>query len=187
MNGAETAIIESKQLYKGKIVQLRLDTVSLPDGRTKVRETIVHPGAIAIVPMVNEKVLLVEQYRAAVGHRTLEIPAGTLEEGETPDECARRELIEETGFQASRWDKLTVYYPSPGYSSEMIQIFKAEGLEKVPRVKVELPVYCMELKDVLAQIITGEIRDGKTIIGVLLSLALSNFKFTAESAEFVMK
>lgn len=168
MNGDETAIIESKQLYKGKIVQLRLDTVSLPDGRTKVRETLVHPGAVAIVPVMNEKILLVEQYRAAVGRRTLEIPAGTLEEGESPEECARRELIEETGFQASKWDKLTTYYPSPGYSSEIIQIFKAEGLEKVPDVRAELPVYSMELKDVQVRITTGEIKDGKTIIGVLL-------------------
>jgi len=168
MNGDEISTIESKLLYRGRIVQLRLDTLSLPDGRRKIRETLVHPGAIAIVPIINEKVLLVEQYRTAAGCRTLEIPAGTIEEGESPDECARRELIEETGFQASQWDKLTAYYPSPGYSTEIIQIFKAEGLEKVPDVKAELPVYCMNLKDVEAQIITGEIKDGKTIIGVLL-------------------
>lgn len=163
----EELTIESKQLYKGKVVQLRLDTVSLPDGRTKTREILVHPGAAAIVPLMNEKLLLVEQYRAAVGRKTLEIPAGTLEEGESPEECAKRELIEETGFQASKWDTLTAYYPSPGYSSEIIHIFKASGLKSVSDAEAELPIQYMELKEVQAKIKTGEIMDSKTIIGVL--------------------
>lgn len=166
MNEWET--IESKQLYKGKVVQLRADTVSLPNGRTKLREILVHPGAAAIVPLVNEKLLVVEQYRAAVGRKTLEIPAGTLEEGESPEECAKRELIEETGFSASKWDKLTAYYPSPGYSSEIIHIFKASGLEKVSNAEAELPIQYVELKEVQAKIKTGEIMDSKTVIGVLM-------------------
>ncbi|MBK5190314.1 MAG: NUDIX hydrolase [Methanosarcinales archaeon] len=165
----EELTIESKQLYKGKVVQLRLDTVSLSDGKTKMREVLVHPGAAAIVPLIkNEKLLLVEQYRAAVGRKTLEIPAGTLEEGESPEECAKRELIEETGFQASKWDTLTAYYPSPGYSSEIIHIFKASGLKQVSDAEAELPIQYMELKEVQAKIKTGEIMDSKTIIGVLM-------------------
>ncbi|MBE0517313.1 MAG: NUDIX hydrolase [Methanophagales archaeon] len=166
----EERTIESKELYKGRVVQVRLDTVSLPNGRTRIREILVHPGAVAIVPLVNERVLLVEQYRKAIERRTLEIPAGTLEEGESPEDCAKRELIEETGFNASQWDKLTSYYPSPGYSSELIHIFKARGLEKVSDAEAELPIHHMDLEDVQRKIRTGEIQDSKTIIGVLLAL-----------------
>ncbi|MDI6811380.1 MAG: NUDIX hydrolase [archaeon] len=166
----EERTIESTHLYKGRVVQLRLDTVSLPNGRTKMREIVVHPGAVAIVPLVNEKVLLVEQYRKAIERKTLEIPAGTLEEGESPEECAKRELIEETGFNASQWDKLTSYYPSPGYSSEIIHIFKARGLEKISDAEAELPIHYMDLEDVQTKIRTGEIKDSKTIIGVLIAL-----------------
>ncbi len=166
----EEVTIESKQLYKGKVVQLQLATVSLPNGRQKMREILVHPGAAAIVPVVNGKVLLVEQYRTAVGRKTLEIPAGTLEKNESPEDCAKRELIEETGFSASQWDKVTAYYPSPGYSSELIHIFKASQLEKVSDIEAELPIHFMELKDLQAEIRTGEIRDSKTIIGVLMTL-----------------
>ncbi|HID20665.1 MAG TPA: NUDIX hydrolase [Methanophagales archaeon] len=162
----EVKTIESKQLYKGKVVQLRLDTVSLPNGKTKTREILVHPGAAAIVPLMNDKVLLVEQYRKAVERNTLEIPAGTLEESESPGECALRELIEETGFQASKLDKLTEYFPSPGYSSEIIHIYKASGLKKVS--DAELTIEFMELKELVTKIRKGELKDGKTIVGVLI-------------------
>jgi ADP-ribose pyrophosphatase len=163
--------VESEELYKGKVVQLRLTTVSLPNGSRKMREILVHPGAAAIVPLNDDNtILLVEQYRTAVGGATLEIPAGTLEEGESPEECARRELIEETGFRASNWTPLTAYYPSPGYSSEIIHVFKASGLKKVSDADAEFPIKHMPLTEVQAKIRTGEIMDSKTIIGVLLAL-----------------
>lgn len=164
----EEKTIESKQIYKGKVVQLRVDTVSLPDGRTKMREIVVHPGAAAIVPLMNEEVLLVEQYRKAIDGPTLEIPAGTLEEGESPKECANRELIEETGFQASKLDKLIEYYPSPGFSSEIIYIFKASGLKKVSDAEAELSITFVPLEELLAMIKRGEIKDSKTVIGTLM-------------------
>jgi ADP-ribose pyrophosphatase len=163
--------VESEELYKGRVVQLRLATVSLPNGSRKTREILVHPGAAAIVPLSDDNtIMLVEQYRAAVGRATLEIPAGTLEEGESPEDCARRELIEETGFRASNWTTLTAYYPSPGYSSEIIHVFKASGLEKVSDADAEFPLRHMPLTEVQAKIRTGEVMDSKTIIGVLLAL-----------------
>ncbi len=165
----EEKTIESKQIYKGRVVNLRVDTVSLPDGRTKMREIVVHPGAAAIVPLMNEEVLLVEQYRKAIASPTLEIPAGTLEEGESPEECAKRELIEETGFQASKLDKLIEYYPSPGFSSEIIHIFKASGLKKVSDAEAELSITFVPLEELRAKIRTGEIKDGKTVMGVLMA------------------
>ncbi|MBE9593260.1 MAG: NUDIX hydrolase, partial [Proteobacteria bacterium] len=95
-----------------------------------------------------------------------EIPAGTLEEGESHVECAMRELIEETGFQASKLNELTEYVPAPGYSSEIIYIYKANELTKVS--DAELPVTFVDLSEVLALIRKGEIKDGKTVVGVLM-------------------
>ncbi len=170
----EEKSIKSEQIYKGRVVQLRVDTVSLPDGQIKIREIVHHPGAAAIVALTNKdegedrEVLLVEQYRKAVESKTLEIPAGTLEEGESPEECARRELIEETGFQASKLDKLVEFYPSPGFSSEIIHIFEASGLKKVSDVDAELPIRFVPLSELLIKIRRGEIKDGKTVIGVLM-------------------
>jgi ADP-ribose pyrophosphatase len=170
----EEKTIESKQIYNGKVVQLRVDTVSLPDGKTKIREIVVHPGAAAIVALMNDgegeekEVLLVEQYRKAVESKTLEIPAGTLEEGESPEDCASRELIEETGFQASKLDKLMEFYPSPGFSSEIIHIFVASGLKKVSNAEAELPIRFVPLSELLTKIRKGEVKDGKTVIGVLM-------------------
>ena len=177
----EEKTIESEQIYNGKVVQLRVDTVSLPDGRTKKREIVVHPGAAAIVALMNDgedkEVLLVEQYRKAVESKTLEIPAGTLEEGESPEECARRELIEETGFQASKMDTLTEFYPSPGFSSEIIHIFKASGLREVSDGEAELPIKFVRLSELLMKIRNGEIKDGKTVIGVLMVSAQNSVEF----------
>jgi ADP-ribose pyrophosphatase len=170
----EEKTIESEQIYNGKVVQLRVDTVSLPDGRTKIREIVVHPGAAAIVALMNDgegeekEVLLVEQYRKAVESKTLEIPAGTLEEGESPEDCASRELIEETGFQAAKLNKLVEFYPSPGFSSEIIHIFVASGLKKVSNAEAELPIRFVRLSELLTKIRKGEVKDGKTVIGVLM-------------------
>ncbi len=166
---SEEKTIERKQIYNGRVVQLRVDTISAPGGRTKQREVVVHPGAAAIVAFINEQVLLVEQYRKAVESKTLEIPAGTLEVGESPEECASRELIEETGFQAAQLDKLVAVFPSPGFSSETINIFKASGLTKVADVEAELAIRFMDLNDLLDKIRNGEIKDGKTIIGVMMA------------------
>ena len=160
--------IKSERIYAGRIVNLRVDTVSLPDGRTKKREIVGHPGAAAIVALMDDGVLLVEQYRKAVETGTLEIPAGTLEAGELAEQCARRELVEETGFQALKMDKLTDFYPSPGFSSEIIHIFKASGLKKVPDADAELPITFVPLNELLTKVRNGEVRDGKTIIGVLM-------------------
>ncbi|MFZ2070553.1 MAG: NUDIX hydrolase [Halobacteriota archaeon] len=167
----EEKTVERKQIYHGRVIQLRVDTVSVPGGKTKQREIVVHPGAAAIVALKEEEVLLVEQYRKAVESTTLEIPAGTLEAGESPEECASRELIEETGFQVSNIEKLVAFFPSPGFSSEVIHIFKASGLTKVPDYEPELAILFLPLAELLARIRTGELKDGKTVIGVLMASA----------------
>ncbi len=167
---SDEVAIETRELYRGKVVHLQLTTVSLPNGRRKTREILVHPGAAAIVPVMGDRIVLIEQYRAAVGRKTLEIPAGTLEVGESPEDCARRELLEETGFQAETWSHVTAYYPSPGYTTEVIHIFRASGVETVDEVDPEFPLHIMTVNEVRERIRTGEIMDSKTIIGVLLAL-----------------
>ncbi|MCW7071580.1 MAG: NUDIX hydrolase [Methanophagales archaeon] len=185
----EEKTIESRQIYGGRRLTLRVDTVSLPNGETRRREIVSHPGAAAVVALVGgegegegegedksedksegreeEKVLLVEQYRKAVESSTLEIPAGTLEEGESAQECAERELVEETGFRAGKMERLVEFYPSPGFSSELISIFKATGLKQVSGVEAELSVKFEGVKELLAKVRRGELKDGKTIVGVL--------------------
>ncbi len=156
-------------VFTGRLIKLVLRDVVLQDGSRKRREIIVHPGAAAVLAVRNggmgAEVLLVEQFRKAVERTTLEIPAGTLEENETPEECARRELLEETGYDAMRFEKLISFFPSPGYSNEVIHIFKATELRSVGDAELK-PIF-MPVEKVLAKIRSGEIKDGKTIIGIL--------------------
>ncbi|MCU4139485.1 MAG: 8-oxo-dGTP pyrophosphatase MutT and related house-cleaning NTP pyrophosphohydrolases [Methanophagales archaeon] len=168
---AEEKTVRSETIYEGRLLKIRLEDVALPDGRRKKREIVVHPGASAVLALrrkqSGEEILFVEQFRKAVQRSTLEIPAGTLEAGETPESCARRELLEETGYSAERFEKLLSFFPSPGYSTEVIHIFKAEGLRKVEE-RSELKVRFLTLEDAISRIKRGEIMDGKTIIALML-------------------
>ncbi|HDS44949.1 MAG TPA: NUDIX hydrolase [Methanomicrobia archaeon] len=166
---SEEVPVERRELYRGKVVHLQLTTVLLPDGRRRTREILVHPGAAAVVPLMDDRIMLIEQYRAAVGRKTLEIPAGTLEPGESPEDCAQRELLEETGFQAESWSHVTAYYPSVGYTTEVIHLFRASGLRNVRELAPEFPVRFLTVNEVRERIRTGAIMDSKTIIGVLLA------------------
>jgi len=170
----EEKTLRSETVYRGRIIQLRVDTVSVSASgegtKTKRREIVVHPGAAAIVAMSGDSILLVEQYRKAVETMTLEIPAGTIEAGESPEECAARELIEETGFEAAKLDRLIEFFPSPGVSSEVIHIFKAGELKRVSESEPELSVRFVPADRILNMISSGELRDGKTLIGVLMAL-----------------
>ena len=160
----------TKQVYKGRVVDLRLETVRLPNGATVELELIRHPGAAAIVPMrENGAVLLVRQYRHSVGGYILEIPAGKLDPGEDPRDCAARELEEETGFRASSLVSLITFLTTPGFTDEVIHLFQATGLtpgkQNLGRDEV-LDVVELPLERAIAQIGEGTIRDGKTIVGL---------------------
>lgn len=160
-------------LYNGKIFDVVLEKVTLPNGAIKDREIVRHPGAAAMVPLLdNGKVLLIRQYRHAVGEFLWEIPAGTLEPDEAAIECARRELVEETGYEASSFDKLAEILPAPGYTDELIHIFLASGLKSVKQ-KLEddevLELQPIAFDTALEMITKGEIRDAKTIAGLLLT------------------
>jgi ADP-ribose pyrophosphatase len=161
--------VASRRAYDGRRISVRLDEVELPSGRVATYEVVEHPGAAAIVAVTPEgRVLLVRQFRQAVGRELLELPAGTLEPGESPLECARRELAEEAGWAAGRWQPLIAFYPSPGVLAEELHVFLAEDLRPADAAREEedLRVESLPLEEAHRRIAAGEIRDAKSIIGI---------------------
>ncbi|HEX4629137.1 MAG TPA: NUDIX hydrolase [Gemmatimonadales bacterium] len=147
-----------------------------PDGSTGELEVIRHPGAAAIVPCASDPrgedptILLIRQYRYAAGGPLWEIPAGTLEHGEDPENCARRELLEEAGVAAARIERLTSIFTTPGFTDEVIHLYLASGLDtKTPRRERDefIEVVPQPLSQVLTRIRDGEVRDAKTIVAIL--------------------
>jgi ADP-ribose pyrophosphatase len=168
--------IETREIFKGRIIKVRVDTVCLPDGGQSTREVVEHAGAVGIVAIDNENnIIMVRQYRKPVERVLLEIPAGTREEGEDPLVCAQRELKEETGFTAKHWKKILAYYSAPGFSDEYLHLFLASGLtggeidldgdEFVETVRIPL-------SEAYQLIFKGHIADGKSIIGILYAVGL---------------
>jgi len=159
-----------KHIYKGKIVDLSVETVTLPNGATAELEIITHPGAAAVVPMLDEKtVILIRQYRHAVGGYIYEIPAGKLHPGEDPRDCAARELEEEIGYKVGTLEPLLNFMTTPGFTNEIIHIYLGKDLSPGTQDLGEdevLEVLEVPLKKAIEQINDGTIRDGKTIIGL---------------------
>jgi ADP-ribose diphosphatase len=159
-----------EQIYKGRIVDLRLERVTLPNGTTIRLEMVRHPGAAAIVA-VNEQqeVALLRQYRHAAGGFIWEIPAGKLDHGESPEVCAARELREEAGLTAGSLTLLGAIYTAPGFCDEKIHLFLARGLspgeQQLEKDEV-LSVEQVPLRRALAMIRSGEIQDAKSIAGL---------------------
>jgi ADP-ribose diphosphatase len=142
-----------------------------PDGHEFRRQTVVHPGAVAIVPIgPRGELLLIRQFRAAARGWLLEFPAGTLEPGEAPLACARRELREETGFAARRWRRLGSVFTAPGFCTEVIHLFAARDLRPAPLTQDAdewIEVVPMRVQDALRAVRTGRIRDAKTLSALL--------------------
>jgi ADP-ribose pyrophosphatase len=164
-------LLSSERIYEGRILNLRRDRVRLPDGNEASREVVEHPGAVAIIALDKEKnVYLVRQYRYPIGRITLEIPAGKLDAGEEPVNCARRELAEEVGLQAAEWQLLLTFYSTPGFSNEIMYLFMATGLEP-HREEADadefLEVVRLPLAAAVAEIFKGTIQDAKSIAGLL--------------------
>ena len=179
MTGEAIAVeetIESRTLHNGRNFSFKTDRVKLSNGRETIRDTVDHPGAVAIVPVDGDELVLVRQYRYAAGRELLEIPAGTLELNEDPYHCAVRELQEETGYAASAWSRLLSCYMAPGYSSEVIHFYVAEGLSQVgmnPEEDESITVERHGFDLVVKMIEDNEIQDAKTITGVLSYLTRS--------------
>ncbi|MEA3459549.1 MAG: NUDIX hydrolase [Chloroflexota bacterium] len=161
----------SRRVYEGRVVSLRVDTVRLDNGRTTEREIVEHRGAVAMVALdEDDNVLLVRQFRKPAERELLEIPAGTLEPGEGPLACAKRELREEVGCRAEHMEEVDTFYTSPGFCTERIHLYLATGLIPAPSPSEEdeaIEVVKVPLAEALATVKSGEIADAKTIIGLL--------------------
>jgi len=166
-------ITATRRIYEGRIVSLREDTATLGDGRTVSREVVEHAEVAAIVPIdANGSVILVRQYRLPAREALLEIPAGGADDGEAIEEAAQRELREETGYRAGRLERLCGFFVSPGYCTEFIHAFLATNLIEDPIDGDPDEVIALErmtLDDAVRLIETGEIKDGKSIAGLLLA------------------
>jgi ADP-ribose pyrophosphatase len=173
-------VLKSESIYSGRVISLIKDTVALPSGRTVIREKVMHPGSVGILPVLEDGgLVLIKQFRYVVGSNLFEIPAGTIEEGESPEECAVRELREETGYQAGRLTPLSAFYLAPGYSNEFMWLFKATELEAGairPMPDESIEVRRFGLNEVLQMIRSGEIRDVKTICAILLYALLEKVR-----------
>ncbi len=160
--------LHSEMIYGGRRLRLHRDEVELPNGTHTVREVVFHPGSVAIVPVTKEgDVFLVKQFRYAVGSELYEIPAGTLERGESPEQCAVRELGEEAGLIARKIEKLGQFYLSPGIMNEKMHLFRATNLIKTDQEPEEgITVVKMRLSQAIDKVKNGEIIDAKTICGL---------------------
>ena len=167
--------ISSERLFDGRIIKLRVDQVELPDKKITTREIIEHPGATAIIAIDDcGKIPFVRQYRKPVEKYLLEIPAGKLEAGEVPEECAKREFEEETGYTVGSISKLMTFYTTPGFSNEVIHLFLATGLKKgVQNLDFDEHIENLwySLSEAMGMVYAGTIEDAKTIIALM---ALNN-------------
>jgi len=161
----------SEQVYAGHFLNVHLDQVTLPDGAIAKREYIVHPGAVMIVPLLDDGRVVVErQWRHPLARVMLEFPAGKLDAGEVPLHCAIRELTEETGYRATEWARAGILHNAIAYSTEGIEIWFARGLTLGERNLDNgefLDVFCATVEELDELARTGELTDAKTLIGLL--------------------
>ena len=173
---SDTGKVGGERVYTGRIISVDLDDVRFPDGSVGKLEMIRHPGASAVVPLLGDlddedpTVLLIRQYRYAADKYLYEIPAGRLDPGESPAECARRELREETGYTAERVEQLFTMFTTPGFTDEMIHLFLATGLvagEANREADEFMELVPTPLSRALSMIEQGEIQDAKTALALL--------------------
>ncbi len=168
--------LASKRIHKGRVIDLDVDTVRFPDGSTGQLEMIRHPGAAAVLPFASDPhgadptILFIKQYRYAANGPLIEIPAGRLNPGEDPKDCAQRELLEEVGVKAGRMERLTTIWTTPGFTDEKIHLFWASDLTtgKHAREPDEfIEVMPKPLSEALALVRDGGISDAKTALSIL--------------------
>ena len=163
--------ISRTEVFSGRILTMRVDRVQLPDGRESTRELVSHPGGVGVAALTDGgELLLVQQYRYPYGAVLTEIPAGKRDPGEEPLETGRRELEEETGYVADRYEPLGTVYPSPGYTDEVIHLYLATGLHKTAAHPDEgefLHVLRGPLSRLVQQALDGKLPDAKTQIAIL--------------------
>jgi ADP-ribose pyrophosphatase len=172
------AVKNAQKIYSGRVVDLSVETIIFPDGKEATREVVRHPGAVAIAPLLSPReIVLIRQFRYSAGKELWEIPAGTIEPGEDPMNCAYRELIEEVGYRAQTMRLLGGFYTSPGFCTEFLHLFLATNLERAETrldTDEQIEAHAMTLDEAFRKLDQGEIIDAKTIVG-LLKIRQGNF------------
>lgn len=163
-------VVSSTRVYEGKLLKIDRESVLLPGGKQADLETIRHPGAAAVLPfLANGRVVLIRQYRHAAGGFLIEVPAGKLDPGESPEQCARREVEEETGFAAGRLEALGSILTTPGFTDEVIWLYEAHELTAT-RQRLEadevIETFEVALDEAVAQVRSGTIRDAKSVAAI---------------------
>ena len=175
MDRGRERLLGREQVYRGRAVGLRVDTVEKPSGRRTTREIVEHGDCVAVVALEGENVLLVRQFRHAVGLSLLEVPAGGINPGEEPEDCVRRELREETGYLPQKVEGLGGFYSAPGYCTEYLHLYLATDLIPSPlqaEDTEDIELVRVPITDIPTLITSGEIQDAKSIAG--LSWVLPN-------------
>lgn len=165
----EEKTLQTQTIFSGKTISLQVETVCLPNGLTATREIVRHPGAVAIMAILDGKLLVVEQYRKTVGRTLLEIPAGKLEHGEDPFVAARRELQEETGYRCGTLRLVNSFYTAPGFADQVLHLYIAEQLvqgDSSPDEDEFLSVSTITLEEAERYVAEGRIADAKTLLAV---------------------
>ena len=168
------ALLDRSERFAGRMLRLTVDTVRLGDGRTATREVVHHPGGVAAVAVDGTgRVLLVRQYRHPAAEILWELPAGTREPDEPPEVTVRRELAEETGYAADRWQPLGAAYLAPGYSTELLYFYRATGLHRVgdatPDADEAIEARLFDAGELARLVADGGLRDAKTLAGLALA------------------
>lgn len=167
----EEETLKANYIYQGKVINVRVDDVKLPNNELSKREIVEHRGGVGIIPFDGENVYLVNQYRYALKMKLLEIPAGKREFDEKPIETAKRELFEEIGATAKDFIYIGEFYPTVGYCEEIIYLYMAKNLKFTNRLHLDpdefLTVVKMNYKEALEKVKNNEIKDAKTVIGLL--------------------
>ena len=176
--GIREQVVAEETAWTGRIINVDRLQVKLPDGRDAMREVVRHPGAVAIVALTDDgRICLVRQYRTALGRVTVEIPAGKLDPGEDPMDCAVRELQEETGMQAEHMAFLTTIATGVGFCDELIHIYMATGLsiaQSNPDEDEFINVDLVNLNELIDAVLDGKVEDAKTVVGALICDAVSH-------------
>lgn len=162
--------LTSTPIYDGKIIQVKVDDVELPNGKTAKREIVHHPGAVAVMAITeDDRMIMVRQFRKPLERMLVEIPAGKLEPGEDPEMCAGRELQEETGYTYASLSHQASFYTSPGFADEIVHLYRAEGVmpgEAQPDEDEFVELMHVTIEEAQQMIAQGDIRDAKTILAV---------------------
>jgi ADP-ribose pyrophosphatase len=167
----ETAVVSHREIYRGNIIALHVDEIMQKSGKTTIREVVLHPGGVTAVPLLDDgRILLIRQFRYPIGKYILELPAGKLDTGQSPEDTIARELEEEIGHRPGTLKYETTFYTTPGISDEAIHYFIARDLTPCAQRLEEgehITVEAYSIDECLEKIKSGEINDGKTILGIL--------------------